>query len=189
MWVKIIYKSGNNSEPYEKSILISLDGLNVRNSSWDPDNMMFFIGQNGTIIDFIGSKNNPEALFFDKSLEPGRNWSFRGKADTLKNVAAMEIALVPQNLSYTGSLMDDFCVRKVTVLELREKYPEKNQLTDDELLTFAGFETSILGTPVYFNSEGFYVGGPEIPRDYEGLVNFDLLEPFIPIVVRDLNLN
>jgi hypothetical protein len=187
--VKIIFKKGESATPYQKSAFICIDSLNIPESmSRFPENIFLFVGQNGNLFDVIGSADFPYATIIDSSLPVGRNLSFRGKVESLKNISVLQLALTYNSLENTEDLMNTYAIKKVILAELRALYPAMEDLSDDELLIHEGITPELLNSPVYLDQNGFVNSGTSISSDYSILLDFDYLIPFVPREVRDFHI-
>lgn len=178
------YLSEVSASPYESSVYIGMSGLTISEQNpYAPDNIKLFFGVNNQIIDFIGSSNNPNVTLYDTSVK-GKNWSFRGKADLAKNLAVTELALTRTELKNTENMMVDFALKKVILQELRNEY-NYDGFSDEEILAEKDIDILAIESPSYFNSEGFYTSGKDVPAEYIHLRDFNNLIPFIPFELKD----
>ena len=132
--VMLEYLAEVSASPYESSVYVGISGLiTSEQDPYAPNNIKLFFGINNQIIDFIGSSNNPNVTLYDTSVK-GKNWSFRGKADLIKNLAVTELALTRTDLNNVENMMVEFALKKVILQELRNEY-NYDGFSDEEILT------------------------------------------------------
>ncbi len=182
--ITIEYNSELGTKSYESSVFIGVSGLTISEQNpYAPNNIKLFFGINNQIIDFIGSSNNPNTTLYNTSLK-GKNWSFRGKTDVTKNLAVLELALPDTELDIEENLMLNFSLKNVILQELRTEYNYVG-FTDEEVLSDRNIDIANIESPAYFNSEGFQGSGTGIPSEYLHLTDFEILTPFIPLLVKN----
>jgi len=184
--VEIELKKDDEASPYQESMFVAIKGLNTElGGSFDPDNIIVFLGKNNDIVDITGSINVPDAVLLNENYTEGRNWSFLAKVDLTKNIAAAEIALPPSSTDTNEELMLNYSIKKVLVDEIRALSQDVSTLSDDEVLQLAGIDNQIIGSPVYFDSNGFATTSIAPSSSYNDLNDFTGLVPYIPVWTRD----
>jgi hypothetical protein len=91
-------------------------------------------------------------------------------------------------LTHNLNIFEDYSVYQVFISELRTIYPELSELSDNDLIVQSGLDPEMLGSPLFFNADGFVKAGPDYPSEYSGLLNFENLETFIPVDTKEYNL-
>lgn len=184
--VEIETKKDNEASPYQESMYVAIQGLNTEiGGSFNPDNIIVFLGQNNDVIDVTGSINVPNAILIDANYTGGRNWSFLAKVDITKNIAAAEIALPPSSTDTNVDLMRTYSIKQVLVDEIRALYPGEGALSDEEILQLAGIDNQLIGVPVYFDSNGYTATITPPSSSYNDLNDFTGLVPYVPALTRD----
>lgn len=187
--VEIVYKQDIASEPYEKSMFMAIKGLTIpENDHFSPDNILLFIGQNGNTLDVTGSSNNPNVIFLNDEYSGGRNWSFVAKVDLVQNIAVAELALPPSWIETNENLPVNYSLKQILLDEMRLTFPETILMTDEQVLNMINLDPSEIENPVYFNNLGFAGTGIAPSTNYSSLINFEGQSFFVPIKVRDYNL-
>lgn len=184
--IEIEYKTESAAVPYEKSLYVAITGLSRGNEiSYDPENIIVLVGQNGNQLEITGASSNPDVALLDAFYRGGRNWSFLAKMNIAENIAAVKLALPPSSTESIVNLFVDYSIKKALLEEIKTAYPGNESLSDAELFALAEIDASMVEEPGYFDENGFVAAGTAPSTSYSNLTDFESLVPFAPVFVRD----
>ncbi|MBN1251066.1 MAG: hypothetical protein JXR51_06020 [Bacteroidales bacterium] len=184
--VRIEYNYSINSTEYEKTYFVGISNLNIsENFQYIPDNINLFVGEKLGIYDIIASSNNPNANLFNQNTFVQRNWTIAAKVDNNQNIAFVNIAIPINSLTDITDIWENYSVKNVFYDELLNIYTEYSALSQEDFFNELDIDINSLNSQIYFNSEGIYYTGTNIPNEYSHLVNISELEPFTPFEIKN----
>ena len=85
---------------YNAQMKISLSGLPPDTANeWAINNLKFFVGRQGNLVDVYGNSNHPHARLLIKNYIHGFNVAFAASCDKAQNTGVAEIGLLPCDFS------------------------------------------------------------------------------------------
>lgn len=183
--IRIDYSEASTA--YDKTMEVTLVGLDTVGVNNNVDNLKMFVGKKGNLLDVYGNANIPDYQIIDKTHADGYNWAFVARSNEDLNISVAKVALPPCTLVDLTNIFEIYSLKDVLTQEINKQYPT---LTPLEVAVFL----ANTGSPAYFNgTQGFLSCGTTLPTTPAGFTSsfadLSTLKPYIPYQIDALQVN
>ena len=178
----------NNTNNYEKQMIVSLTNIDSTDQNW-MKNFKMFVGKTGDVLYLWGNSHHPYITIIDTNYVGGKNWAFVAHGNDVLDIGVASVALPPSNtLAADWTLTDWLTNYSIDTVLTQEIFALG--ITDTAAID-AFLKDSV--APGYFvGPTGWVSSGTTVPPN-TGFTNtfIDLsgLMPYVPNEIANLTIN